>query len=136
MSLPDCRSAEHADLPNLAHVDAAALDRAAAIFRALGEPGRLRILALLAQRAMCVTELADALAENVSTVSQRLKLLRSERLARSRREGKHIYYALADQHIAELVANAFDHASEPMHPAQPERPARRTRAAKSRKLSR
>ncbi len=124
MSIPDCGSADHASRPNLAHVDADALERAAAIFRALGEPGRLRILTLLAQRAMCVTELADVLVENVSTISQRLKLLRSERLARSCREGKYIYYALSDQHIADLVANAFDHANEPKRSARPETPAR------------
>ena len=92
--------------------DSEGLQRAAAIFRALGEPGRLRILALLAQRPMCVTELAESLDENITTISQRLKLLRSERLAHSRREGKHIFYALADQHIADLVANGFDHANE------------------------
>lgn len=141
MPIPDCRSGDHASRPNLAHVDVDALERAAAIFRALGEPGRLRILTLLAQRAMCVTELADVLVENVSTISQRLKLLRSERLARSRREGKHIYYALSDQHIADLVANAFDHANEPKRtirsqmPARSEGPARQTPAAKSGKLS-
>ena len=118
MSIPDCVPADHVSRPSLAHIDAEALERAAAIFRALGEPGRLRILAMLAQRAMCVTELAQALAENVSTISQRLKLLRSERLARSRREGKHIFYALADQHIADLVANAFDHATEPLKAAR------------------
>ena len=113
-----------------------ALERAAAIFRALGEPGRLRILTLLAQRAMCVTELADSLVENVSTISQRLKLLRSKRLARSRREGKHIFYALADQHIADLVANAFDHANEPSKEVRREKRPSPKRIGKSQKPSR
>lgn len=112
MSLPQCSPSDHARSGRLAEVDPEALDRAAGIFRALGEPGRLRVLALLSQKSMCVTELAETLGESVSTVSQRLKLLRSERLAQSRRDGKHIYYALADQHIVELVINGFDHAIE------------------------
>jgi ArsR family transcriptional regulator len=111
MSLPQCTPSDHARSSRLAEVDPEALDRAAGIFRALGEPGRLRVLALLSQKSMCVTELAETLGESVSTVSQRLKLLRSERLAQSRRDGKHIYYALADQHIVELVINGFDHAA-------------------------
>lgn len=113
MSLPDCGASDHASLPSLSRVDPETLDRAAAIFRAMGDAGRLRILAVLSQRAMCVTELAETLGENLSTISQRLKLLRSERLARSRRDGKHVIYSLADQHVALLVANALDHAVEP-----------------------
>ncbi len=84
---------------------------------------------MLARKSMCVTELADALGENVSTVSQRLKLLRSERIAKSHRDGKHIYYALADQHIAELVMNGFEHASEPARKSMPVR--NRVKAVKS-----
>jgi ArsR family transcriptional regulator len=89
-----------------------ACQRAAAIFRALGETNRLRILALLMRGERCVTELAEVLGDGLSAVSQRLRLLRSERLVKSRREGKHIFYALADQHVAELVANALEHAGE------------------------
>jgi ArsR family transcriptional regulator len=113
MSLPECKASDHDADDAIAAVDVESLERAASIFRALGEPGRLRILLLLSRKDMCVTELAHALGDNVSTVSQRLKLLRGERLARSRRDGKHIFYALADQHIAGLVANAFEHANEP-----------------------
>jgi DNA-binding transcriptional ArsR family regulator len=108
---PTCRPEDHGPGP-WAEVDAEDLSRTADIFRALGDPGRLRILTLLAERERCVTELVDVLQEKISTVSQRLKLLRSERLARSRRVGKHIYYSLADKHIVELIANALDHARE------------------------
>jgi DNA-binding transcriptional ArsR family regulator len=108
---PSCRPEDHGSGP-WAEVDAEDLSRAADIFRALGDPGRLRILTLLAERERCVTELVEVLQEKISTVSQRLKLLRSERLARSRRLGKHIFYSLADKHIVELIANALDHARE------------------------
>ncbi len=86
--------------------------RAAGIFRALGDTSRLELLALLAEGDLCVTEIADRLGDNLSAVSQRLRLLRSERIVKQRREGKHIYYSLADEHVTELIANALAHAEE------------------------
>ena len=91
---------------------AAAIEGAVRLFRALGDPGRLRLLLLLAEQERCVGELADAFEEGMSTVSQRLRMLRADRLVVSRRDGKHVYYALADVHIAELIASAIDHAGE------------------------
>jgi DNA-binding transcriptional ArsR family regulator len=84
----------------------------AAIFRALGDACRLQLLALLAKREMCVTELTEQLNDNLPAISQRLKLLRAERLVKTRREGKHIYYSLADNHIALLIENGLAHGSE------------------------
>ena len=94
-------------------VSAAALARASRIFRALGEPSRLRLLALLARGESCVTEVAEAEREEISTISQRLRVLRNEGLVSRRRQGKHILYGLADQHVADLIFNALEHASEP-----------------------
>lgn len=101
---------EH-DAP-LAHEPLAAevLERAAAIFRAAGDPGRLRILHCLLCGEHCVSDLAAESDEGLSTISQRLKVLRAERLVTRRRHGKHIYYGLADDHVAELVRSALDHA--------------------------
>ncbi len=62
----------------------------------------------------CVSEISEALEDNMSAISQRLRLLKSERIVQSRRSGKHIYYALADQHIARLVTNGLLHALEPV----------------------
>jgi DNA-binding transcriptional ArsR family regulator len=87
------------------------LDRAASLFRALGDSERLRLLEMLAQKERCVSELAGAVAAGLSTVSQRLKVLRSEQLITRRRAGKHIYYSLADEHIKGLVRNALEHVS-------------------------
>lgn len=61
----------------------------------------------------CVTELAEAEGESLSTISQRLRVLHTEDIVVRRRRGKHINYALADRHIAGLVANAVEHAGEP-----------------------
>ena len=93
-------------------LDPARLDRAARLFRAMGDGPRLAILQYLAGGECCVTELVGAMGEKFSTVSQRLRVLRTEGLVRRRRAGLHVYYALADGHVAGLVANALDHAGE------------------------
>ncbi|MCP4189135.1 MAG: helix-turn-helix transcriptional regulator [Planctomycetaceae bacterium] len=92
--------------------DAMACRRAAAIFCALGDANRLRLLTLLMDGEKCVTEIAKALNDNNPAVSQRLRLLRTERIVTRRREGKHIYYSLDDQHISDLITNALAHAEE------------------------
>jgi ArsR family transcriptional regulator, lead/cadmium/zinc/bismuth-responsive transcriptional repressor len=89
-----------------------ALETAAGLFRAIGDAPRLRLLALLGQGALCVTELAQAEGEKISTISQRLRVLRSEHLVVRKRRGKHVNYELADQHVIDLVLNALAHASE------------------------
>ena len=113
---PQCQPDDHSSdaLPEL-HPDA--LERAAGIFRAIGDVPRLRLLALLSQGPACVTELATAEQENVSTISQRLKVLHAEKLVSRKRQGKHIQYRLADQHVVALLFNAMAHATE--GPAQP-----------------
>lgn len=86
------------------------VEATAEIFRAAGDPERLRLLAILADGERCVSELAQG--DNVSVVSQRLRVLRSVHLVRRRREGRHIYYSLADNHVEELVRSALEHADE------------------------
>ena len=78
----------------------------------MADGSRLRILELLKKRELCVTEIVAAVGEKFSTVSQRLKLLRSEGLIVRRREGNHIYYALTDRHVVDLILNALAHANE------------------------
>ena len=108
-----CTEADHAHRPiRKPAVDAESIERAARIFRAIGDIPRLRLLALLSQGEACVTELASAEKEGLSTISQRLRVLRSEHLVVRRRRGKHIHYALSDQHIVDLLFNALAHASE------------------------
>jgi ArsR family transcriptional regulator, lead/cadmium/zinc/bismuth-responsive transcriptional repressor len=108
---PKCLPRDHARRRK-AEVDRDACERAAGIFRALGDTSRLQMLAMLAEGDMCVTEIAGRLGDNLSAVSQRLRLLRSERIVKQRREGKHIFYSLADRHVAELILNALAHAAE------------------------
>ena len=107
---PSCCGNEHDHQP--VKFDDSACERAAAIFRALGDPQRLRLLIMLEARACCVSELAEALGEPLPAISQRLRVLKSERVVRSRREGKHVFYSLADGHISRLVTNGVMHAME------------------------
>jgi ArsR family transcriptional regulator len=89
-----------------------ALERAAALFRAAGDLGRLKLLGMLIDGEWCVTELAEAMGTGLSTVSQQLRFLRAERIVTRRRAGKHIYYSLADGHVTEWLRNAIEHAAE------------------------
>lgn len=88
------------------------IERAANLFRALGEPSRLRLLSRLIDGSRCVGELAKAENEAMSTISQRLRVLRAENIVVRRRQGKHIHYGLVDRHITNLVLNALAHADE------------------------
>jgi ArsR family transcriptional regulator len=90
----------------------AELEHASAMFRALGEPARLRLLARLASGEVCVTELAELEDENLTTISARLKTLHEVRLVKRRREARHIYYSLSDSHVLRLVESAMEHAAE------------------------
>jgi ArsR family transcriptional regulator len=107
---PTCQPGEHVWRENL--IPPASLERAAQLFRAMGDAPRLRILELLETRELCVTEIVAALQDKFSTVSQRLRILRQEGLIVRRREGNHLFYALADRHVADLIMNALAHARE------------------------
>ena len=110
MDEPTCRDADHAAVTPRAAP--AALDRAAQLFRAMGDAPRLRLLDLLKDRELCVTEIVAAVGDKFSTVSQRLVLLHREGLLTRRRDGNHLHYSLADRHVADLISNALDHATE------------------------
>lgn len=60
----------------------------------------------------CVTELAEELDEKMPTISERLRLLRTDGLVTRRREGKHMYYQLADEHVEAILKMGIAHASE------------------------
>ncbi len=80
-----------------------------ALFTVLGDPTRLRIVAALALRELCVCDLAASLGLSQSATSHQLRILRQHGLVRSRREGRLTYYALDDEHVSALFAQALDH---------------------------
>ena len=81
-------------------------------FKALGDPSRLKILWALEYQEMCVCDLAALLGITESAVSHQLRLLRTLRLVKNRREGTILYYRLADDHVSQLVRIALEHIGE------------------------
>lgn len=82
----------------------------AEIFRVLTDPGRVRlIVALLEGGELCVCDLADATGLSQTACSHNLRLLRSRRLVRYRRQGRNVFYALDDAHIRLLLDVALQH---------------------------
>ena len=108
----DCRPEDHSTEGVRKPISPASLDRASRLFRAMGDLSRLRILELLQAGELCVTEIVGSLVEKFPTVSARLRLLKTEGLIVRRRDGNHIYYALADRHVVDLIHNAVEHANE------------------------
>src|SRR5919112_6555621 len=86
--------------------------------KALASPGRLRVLTELLAGERTVEQLAAAAELSLSGTSHHLRLLRSLRLVRARRDGRHVHYVLHDHHLAELLA-AVRHHHEHVHPPAP-----------------
>jgi len=81
----------------------------AELFKALGDPTRVRILSALGDAEVCVSDLVDALGMSQSAVSHQLKYLREKSLVATRRDGKHILYRLDDDHVAGLFTQGLEH---------------------------
>jgi ArsR family transcriptional regulator len=84
----------------------------AEVFSALGDPTRLRILAALGVRELCVCDLAAVIGASQSAVSHQLRTLRHLDLVSFRREGKRAVYFLADDHVRTLLQQGGDHVDE------------------------
>lgn len=84
-------------------------NRLAELFKALSDPTRLRIIGLLVEQEVCVHTLGSALGMSQSAVSHQLRYLRQLRLVRFRKEGRHVFYALDDDHVRGLLAQGLLH---------------------------
>ena len=82
------------------------------LFKALGDPTRLRMLTALAAAELCVCDLATLVGISESAASHQLRFLRTLRLVRSRRDGRMVHYRLDDDHIVGLLAQGLEHVSE------------------------
>ncbi|MBK5297814.1 MAG: helix-turn-helix transcriptional regulator [Vicinamibacteria bacterium] len=90
----------------------ATLEALSETFKALGDPTRLRMLTALAEAELCVCDLATLVGISESAASHQLRLLRTLRLVRSRRDGRMVHYRLDDDHITGLLAQGLDHVNE------------------------
>ncbi len=84
----------------------------AELFKLFSDPTRLKILMCLSQHELCVCDLASLIEMNQSAVSHQLRLLKQGRLVKSRREGKSMFYSLADDHVLTVLAQGMEHISE------------------------
>jgi ArsR family transcriptional regulator, lead/cadmium/zinc/bismuth-responsive transcriptional repressor len=90
-------------------LDGVTATRTAELFAALSDPTRVRIVGLLAHTEMCVGDLCLVLGMSQPAVSHHLRLLRTLRLVTARKEGKHVFYSLVDDHIHQLFHQGVDH---------------------------
>ena len=81
-------------------------------FRILGDPTRVRIVDALASGQLCVHEISERIGLSESAVSHQLRLMRSMRIVRGRREGRCVYYTLDDQHVLDLFQQGLRHVTE------------------------
>ena len=84
----------------------------AELFKVFGDSTRIRILFALFEGDFCVNDLADELGMTQSAVSHQLKILKVNKLIKSRRDGKQMYYSLADDHVRTIIAMGREHIEE------------------------
>ena len=85
--------------------------RLADIFKMLGDPTRIKLLALLASSEMRVSDIAESLDMGQSAISHQLRVLRDARLVKFRKEGKEAWYSLDDDHVVKLMRQGLEHVS-------------------------
>ena len=88
-------------------------------FKVLGDSTRAKIMWALDEHELCVCDLAALLSMTKSAISHQLKVLRENKLVASRREGKTIYYFLADDHVRTIIGQGFEHLTEHDHHSHP-----------------
>lgn len=116
------KSDEHIELCDTHHVhphlhkdmipDEEILYRLAELFKVFGDPTRVRILYVLSAHELCVCDIADVLGMTQSAISHQLRVLKQMQLVKFRREGKTVYYSLADSHVETILKQGLDHVTE------------------------
>lgn len=84
----------------------------AELFKVFGDSTRIRILYAMFDSELCVSDLADRLQLSQSSVSHQLRILKSSKLVKCRREGKSIFYSLDDDHVRKIISMGLEHVEE------------------------
>ena len=84
----------------------------AELFKIFGDSTRIRILFVLFESEVCVCDLAAVLNMTQSAISHQLRILKQSRLVKSRREGKSVFYSLADEHVIRILSQGMEHIME------------------------
>lgn len=82
------------------------------LFKVFGDPTRIRILYTLFRRELCVQDIANELSMTQSAISHQLRILKQSQLVKFRRDGKTIYYSLADDHVVTIMDQGLEHVLE------------------------
>lgn len=93
-------------------VDDEVLYDLAELFKVFGDSTRIRILYAMFNRELCVSDIADRLQLSQSSVSHQLRILKSSKLVKCRREGKSIFYSLDDDHVRKIISMGLEHVEE------------------------
>ena len=81
-------------------------------FKALSDSSRLKIIAALISRELCVCDISEIAGQSQSAVSHQLRVLRAARIVKYRRDGKQVFYSIDDAHIAEIIQTTIRHLNE------------------------
>lgn len=84
----------------------------AELFKIFGDPTRIRILYAMLDTERCVNDIAGLLEMSQSSVSHQLRILKTSKLVKSRREGKSIFYSLDDEHVRSILSMGMEHIME------------------------
>ena len=84
----------------------------AEFYKVFGDATRVKILYVLLESEMCVCDLAALLKMTQSAISHQLRVLKQMKLVKNRREGKTVYYSLADGHIQNIISQGMEHIME------------------------
>lgn len=101
----------HPKLPSEAPADEI-LYKLADLYKVFGDPTRIRILNALSGGELCVCDIAELLGMTQSAISHQLRVLKQSYLVKFRRDGKTVYYSLADAHVATILLQGLDHVQE------------------------
>jgi len=81
-------------------------------YKVFADATRIRILCVLLESEMCVCDLAEVLEMTQSAISHQLRVLKQAKLVKNRRDGKTVYYSLADGHIQTIISQGMEHITE------------------------
>lgn len=84
----------------------------AELYKVFGDSTRIKLLCVLMEGEMCVCDMAQLLGLSQSAVSHQLRVLKSAELVKYRREGKTVFYSLADDHVKTIISNGMEHILE------------------------
>lgn len=84
----------------------------AELYKVFGDSTRIRLLYVLMKEELCVCDLAALLGMSLSAVSHQLRILKQAKLVKFRKEGKTVFYSLADDHVTTIIAQGMEHIEE------------------------